>query len=570
MIFIKIEHFSRKTLIFFGGYFLFLCFICFSFVHGDLILNCFVSNQVEWSHLNVYKWFSSNPTLNKIETPMAPLYYLTNGAYIGFLKLLNINPISKNDLTIYGLTQGFKYGIGGFLLKIPNIIALFVGAFYVYKIARKKGLNPQVVVTLWLTSPIILAGGFMQGQLDIIPATLTMVALYYVVEERFYIVLVMLGLSAAFKNYALLLIPPFAIILGQRDYWKVVRLTIVGVGVYGLTLLPFWGDALVTRLFGWKDDNALFDRAFMQGLTPTYPYFLIYFFLVFYIFSLKIKREEIFWYVSWVSAAIIADIFCTTWWLPQWCIWMVPFCIFIAIKTWMTFLCFITVSCIIVINNLIYFTRNLDSAMLEPWFGHGIKDMPFTYQLQGHIPGLLYTILITLLVLFFVLVLKNKNEMDELSQNPTVKFLLTCSFPIVFYVAMIFVQPFLYFEGSKIQNNLILPTETKNILSAIDQIKNKEDYIEMRGWAFIDGKNLDGKQKYIVLSSNKKTYILSTKLEKRPDVTTHFKKANYDDSGYKAIIIKDQINPGVYRIGFFISGKKENAFTLTDARVEIK
>lgn len=62
-----------------------------------------------------------------------------------------------------------------------------------------------------------MAVSLIQGQLDIIPAAITVWAMVLFKEDRPWASLACLGLVAGFKDYTLLLVPITALYLGRRN-----------------------------------------------------------------------------------------------------------------------------------------------------------------------------------------------------------------------------------------------------------------------------------------------------------------------------------------------------------------
>jgi hypothetical protein len=125
--------------------------------------------------------------------------------------------------------------------------------------------------------------------------------------------------------------------------------------------------------------------------------------------------------------------------------------------------------------------------------------------------------------------------------------------------------------GLKKLQQMDLPIETKGISYAIEILRDIKDYIDIRGWAFINDKNSEGSVILLGLSSDRNNFLINTSLIKRPDVTVYFKTSlNLNDSGFSAIIAKEELEVGTYKIGIYI--KKENfvAFQYTDRIINIQ
>lgn len=179
---------------------------------------------------------------------MPPLYYLTSGIYFGLLHLLHIDPLPSHPIgylqihhyvypplpfPLFGHDYGPWVWVGLLLLKVPNLVAVAVGYWGLVRLAPRLHLDASYLKWLWLASPVVVAVSLIQGQLDIMPAAITVWAMVFFKEDRPWASLVCLGLAAGFKDYALLLIPITALYLGGRDILKVLAYGVVGA-------LPFW------------------------------------------------------------------------------------------------------------------------------------------------------------------------------------------------------------------------------------------------------------------------------------------------------------------------------------------
>jgi hypothetical protein len=107
-----------------------------------------------------------------------------------------------------------------------------------------------------------------------------------------------------------------------------------------------------------------------------------------------------------------------------------------------------------------------------------------------------------------------------------------------------------------------IPEENSGIIYSIDRNQEmsdeEKDLFEIIGWAFIGGKSIEDEKIYLVLKSEKDTYVFDTLSQKRPDVTAEFCKdgldRNLDDSGFIANIPKEAIKNGRYKTGIYIKG----------------
>jgi len=113
-----------------------------------------------------------------------------------------------------------------------------------------------------------------------------------------------------------------------------------------------------------------------------------------------------------------------------------------------------------------------------------------------------------------------------------------------------------------------LPNETSNIIYAFDYAdvsgQGANKIFTITGWGYIKEESAPESAIYIVLKSQKKTYIYGSAIQKRPDVTGYFKTLNFDDSGFHAEIPMEPIDKGTYKIGIYIRKRNKEALLYTD------
>lgn len=126
---------------------------------------------------------------------------------------------------------------------------------------------------------------------------------------------------------------------------------------------------------------------------------------------------------------------------------------------------------------------------------------------------------------------------------------------------------------TSIQQQLDLPPETRNIRFFIDADQEMEGegrtFLQIKGWAFIEGQDASGSTIYVALKSAENTYVFDTILDKKP---TLFSKLglNLDNSGFIARIPKETIEAGTYQLGIYIKKGNTEAFQYCAQTVLIK
>ena len=344
------------------------------FTQIDVMYNAFVANQMALGHVDVYRYFSASRNLRSIDTVMPPLYYLVTAAYLKLLQLLHLDPVTTDRVDMFRVLFGARGGIGFFagaaLIKLPNLVALGAGVIAIRKLASRfvEG-DEYIMVVLWLGSPILLTASIMQAQNDVIPAACTLAALAVFDRDKPWKTMVFLGLAAAFKNYALLLIPVTAVCLADRDVRTLVRLVLTGIALPLITAAPFTGREFVTRVFFAHDGNSILTGIHLGSFhVSVFP--LAYAFILILAWhwnptGIEIPDMAAVWLLT------LSPIFIVSWWRFQWVVWLVPMAVVLATGDRRVWWIWVSVTALLLLNNLVNLSGNMDGAMLTPVFGYG-------------------------------------------------------------------------------------------------------------------------------------------------------------------------------------------------------
>ena len=117
-----------------------------------------------------------------------------------------------------------------------------------------------------------------------------------------------------------------------------------------------------------------------------------------------------------------------------------------------------------------------------------------------------------------------------------------------------------------------IPLGNDSIVTNIDRFIENSDFYEIEGWAFIHNLTTKNSRTFVVLQSEKLSYILDPSVVRRPDVEDYF-KTSYDlsRSGYKVMMKKKDIAPGQYKVCIIIENTitKKQTISCSDMMVEI-
>ena len=136
-----------------------------------------------------------------------------------------------------------------------------------------------------------------------------------------------------------------------------------------------------------------------------------------------------------------------------------------------------------------------------------------------------------------------------------------------FFLADPLFDKFEVLEGESPLSQVSLPSPTDNIQYNLDRVSVGDYSIEVEGWAFIEGESAEDSKIYVVLQSDKNTYVFETSLWQRPGVITVPDEPNLNLawSGFVSVIPLRKIDEGEYNIGLYIRKADREALQYTDS-----
>lgn len=113
--------------------------------------------------------------------------------------------------------------------------------------------------------------------------------------------------------------------------------------------------------------------------------------------------------------------------------------------------------------------------------------------------------------------------------------------------------------------------ETNDIKFYIDKLKKEKFKYFIEGWGFVESSMNNSKDSiFIVLKSDSKQYLISTKMYPRPDITMVYKKENLNNSGFKITLSNENIQSGEYSLGILIKNNDKSLhFKTTNEKIVI-
>ncbi|MBI2758209.1 MAG: hypothetical protein HYX49_05985 [Chloroflexi bacterium] len=126
-------------------------------------------------------------------------------------------------------------------IKVPSLIADFIGAWFIYKIVLlkyKDGPIPMFAALASLFAPTVILNGAVWGQIDSVYTAALIACLYFLLLKKDFFALTAFSIAFSIKFQAVFLAPLILILLlKQLVPWKYILLVPF---VYFLTIIPAW------------------------------------------------------------------------------------------------------------------------------------------------------------------------------------------------------------------------------------------------------------------------------------------------------------------------------------------
>ncbi len=297
------------------------------FFHPDIKTYNFQSSFLKKGAFNIYSYLVENKkTLPlKEEFVYFPLTYF----FIGSYQIL-VSPVLGSNFDNWLADAGansavknpyiFKYLV---VMKLPYLL-LDIALAYLLMEFFGNSEKKKKVWTLWLFNPFTIILIYVFGNVDIIPAFLTLLSLLMAKKGKLASSSAILGVAAGFKLYPLLLLPFLA--LGGSNLKEKLKLIGISGVIFGLVTLPFLSkpfidsaliSGLSTRLF-YPGLPIGFNETVMIGL---FGVVALFFWAYLKKTSEPFENKKILFY--WTSLLLI--IFSFAHFHIAWLVWIAPF-----------------------------------------------------------------------------------------------------------------------------------------------------------------------------------------------------------------------------------------------------
>lgn len=301
-------------------------------LHSDLWANTIVGYFFALKGVfNIYDYLANLPVAHPLVGGFgvndlfiySPLAYFTFGIMMKiFQPFLNAGLIELAMSNPGAASQSAGIFLHSFLIKLPYLI-FDLGIAFLLRSFFTSPQKKRLVFLLWLFNPVSIYVTFMMGQTSDIPQTfLVVLALILAFKGRNSLSLGSLGLAAGYKMFPLFFIPIAAFIL-EKNVWGRVKLLVVGLGVYFLTILPF----ITTPAFrgavlsSSASQKLLFMKLSLTAAEGIYIFIFLYALILLASWFGFFARKALWMPLLLVNLAFLS----VSHYHPQWFLWLTPF-----------------------------------------------------------------------------------------------------------------------------------------------------------------------------------------------------------------------------------------------------
>jgi len=221
------------------------------------------------------------------------------------------------------------------VISISLICAVVIRRFYIKLFSDP--VKAKWAGYFFISSPLVLYCVVITDQFDIIPTILTLLALFFYFDKKYYKFSILMSLTICFKLFPLLIFFPL-IFLVEKRLQKLFQYSAIAVALYAVT-------SIASSLFdtGYNQmqkiaqvQHGYFDRIYtaqIPGGIKNISLFLLCMILICtFAYYIKVSEIDLPMVAFLFCAASYASLFTFVLWEPQWFILILPFFIFIVFR----------------------------------------------------------------------------------------------------------------------------------------------------------------------------------------------------------------------------------------------
>lgn len=317
------------------------------FYHPDIKSQHFHFQFFSQGVFNIYDYLDQNKsTLGYKDTfNYLPLTYYTFG-----LTQAISRPFLGNNfyqwINDWGVTQNDYSNMVFFMLilKIPYLIFDLLIGFLLYKIYQNKK-----VLYFWLFNPISIYLIYILGNFDIIPTFLTLLAFYFIKNNKQLASYLSISIAIALKMYPIMFLP-FLFFYDKKNMFKNIKYAVFSLAPLFLSILPFLKQkSFYDSFFGSGLTQKILEYKF-AGLS-IFPMIFILILIAYFFSKSKYKFEIAILQTFLIFIGLVN-------FHPQWIMWFFPFIIIFFINSKIKNKIFFTIFFALIFAYIILFNDN--------------------------------------------------------------------------------------------------------------------------------------------------------------------------------------------------------------------
>lgn len=228
--------------------------------------------------------------------------------------------------------------VGGLLLKLFNPTSIFIKNLLFklpllmfdilgFRVLLRLRVRFKYLVVFYFCSPVILYATYIHGQLDIIPTTLLVLAIYFLLdwknEHNLLLYAMFLGLAISCKAHILAAVPIlFFYVAKKRDYLISIKTLLISFITVAIFTIGFWGEGFIHTVLFNREQALLTSVGITYGTVSLLIPIAVLIIVYLNAYELNYFNKNLL--ISMIGILYTLFLICLSP-MPAWFIWIVPF-----------------------------------------------------------------------------------------------------------------------------------------------------------------------------------------------------------------------------------------------------
>lgn len=211
--------------------------------------------------------------------------------------------------------------------KLPILCSDLTICYLLFRMFPEK---KKSILVFYFASPIILYASYLHSQLDLIPAALTFISVYYLLKNRILVSAIVFGLGISTKFHVLSALPLILIyLLKNRPRRDFAYFILIPPAIFLFFVMPYFGPGYYSMVMTHPKQMLLFDVVFpMKNLQLYLPIFAVFLLYARFFAYPKINHDLFYCFMALIYSVFVLLVPPA----PAWYLWMFPFVTIFFIK----------------------------------------------------------------------------------------------------------------------------------------------------------------------------------------------------------------------------------------------